>query len=210
MPSEENSALLDRRTFLSGLSLTLAAFASSSVVRGRFAYAQPAITETVEVKTAYGRLRGTRRGDLINFKGIPYAGQVSGENRFKAPPPLAPWTGVRDAFTPRPPSFQPGKTYFGIDEPVPSENCLVRNVWTPAVDQRRRPVMFYNHGGGFTAGCGRAHRHGPGPGKGRAEHERNVDHVRENRLPRRQRATDLAHLHTAKARDDDDRCAMQS
>jgi para-nitrobenzyl esterase len=30
----------------------------------------------------------------------------------------------------------------------------VLNIWTPAVDHRRRPVMFYNHGGGFTIGCG--------------------------------------------------------
>jgi para-nitrobenzyl esterase len=157
VPSDQNNLLLDRRKFLSDTSLALAAIAGSSLVgAGMFAYARPTTTETVEVKSAYGRLRGTRKGDLVTFKGIPYAGPVSGENRFKAPPQLAPWTGVRDAFTPGPPSLQPGKTYFGIDEPAPSENCLVLNVWTPALDQRRRPVMFYNHGGGFTSGSGSA------------------------------------------------------
>ena len=135
--------------------MALAAIASSSLGSASgLAGGLPATAETVEVKTAYGRLRGTRKGDLITFKGVPYAGPVSGENRFKAPQPLVPWTGVRDAFTPGPPSFQPNRPSFGVDEPVPSENCLVLNIWTPAADQRRRPVMFYNHGGGFVVGSG--------------------------------------------------------
>ncbi|HTF24469.1 MAG TPA: carboxylesterase/lipase family protein [Candidatus Limnocylindria bacterium] len=155
MPCDENRLLLDRRKFLSKGSTALAAIASSSLGSASgLAWGLPATAETVEVKTAYGRLRGTRKGDLITFKGIPYAGPVSGENRFKAPPPLVPWTGVRDAFTPGPPSFQPNRPSFGVDEPVPSENCLVLNIWTPAADQRRRPVMFYNHGGGFVVGSG--------------------------------------------------------
>lgn len=130
--------------------MAVAAIAGSSMVgASSIAWAQPAKAETVEVMTAYGRLRGTRHGDLTTFKGIPYAGPVSGENRFKAPPPLEPWTGVRDALTPGPPSFQPGRR---IDEPPASENCLVLNIWTPAADHRRRPVMFYNHGGGFVIG----------------------------------------------------------
>ena len=36
-----------------------------------------------------------------------------------------------------------------------SEDCLVLNVWTPAVgDGRKRPVMFWCHGGGFATGSG--------------------------------------------------------
>jgi len=155
MPCDENRLLLDRRKFLTEGSMTLAAIASSSLGSASgLAWGLPATAETVEVKTAYGRLRGTRKGDLVTFKGVPYAGSVSGENRFKGPPPLVPWTGVRDAFTPGPPSFQPNRPSFGVDEPVPSENCLVLNIWTPAADQRRRPVMFYNHGGGLVVGSG--------------------------------------------------------
>ena len=155
MQSERNHLLLSRRKFLTDSSIALAAFASSSVIgASRFASAGSATTEIVEVETAYGRLRGRRNGDLITFKGIPYAGPVSSENRFKAPPPLVPWTGIRDAFSPEPPSFQPSRPSFGSEEPFPSENCLVLNIWTPAVDHRRRPVIFYNHGGGFTIGSG--------------------------------------------------------
>src|SRR5438309_4235301 len=141
--------------FLVQGSAALAGLASGSVMStGRSGWGRSSNTETVEAKTAYGRLRGKRTGDLVTFKGIPYAGPVSRENRFKAAPPLQPWTGVRDAFTPGPPAFQPNKPSFGVDEPVPSENCLVLNIWTPAADQRRRPVMFYNHGGGFVVGSG--------------------------------------------------------
>ena len=39
-------------------------------------------------------------------------------------------------------------------EPAPAEDCLVLNVWTPAADGRRRPVMFYSHGGGYVTGSG--------------------------------------------------------
>jgi para-nitrobenzyl esterase len=155
MPFDFNPLLMNRRRFLSNSSMALATIAGSSVIGAtKFAWSRPVPPETVEVKTAYGRLRGTRKGDLVTFKGIPYAGPVSGENRFKAAPPPVPWTGIRDAFTPGPPSFQPSRPSFGTEEPFPSEDCLVLNVWTPAADQRRRPVMFYNHGGGFVVGSG--------------------------------------------------------
>ena len=101
------------------------------------------------------RARSRRQtNDLVTFKGIPYAGPVSGANRFKAAPPLQPWTGVRDALQLGAPSPQPGRTTARGNEPAPDENCLFLNVWTPAADGRKRPVMFYSHGGGFTTGSG--------------------------------------------------------
>jgi len=141
----------DRRVFLSGTSMALAAFSGRSWVGASAWAGPPPPTETVEARTSYGRVRGKRRGDLAIFKGIPYAGPVSGANRFKAAPPLEPWTGVREAFMPGPPSIQANRR---IDEPLQSEDCLVLNIWTPAVDGRKRPVMLYNHGGGFVIGSG--------------------------------------------------------
>ena len=109
--------------------------------------------ELIEVKTAYGRLRGSFENGLATFKGIPYAGSVSGANRFKAAPPLQPWTGVRDALRFGTPAVQkPERPSIGTSEPMPGEDCLYLNIWTPAADSRKRPVMFYNHGGGFTIG----------------------------------------------------------
>ncbi len=117
----------------------------------------PAKDGYVEVDTAYGRLRGLSKNGLTTFKGVPYAGSVSGPNRFKAAPRLQPWTGVRDALKFGTPAVQqPERASFGKSEPMPGEDCLFLNVWTPAADNRKRPVMFYSHGGGFTIGSGAA------------------------------------------------------
>ena len=109
----------------------------------------------IEVEIDSGRLRGGHSRGALAFKGIPYAGPVSGRNRFKAAPAVTPWAGVRDATRLGPPAMQGPGTTYGEHEPGYSENCLVLNVWTPAVnDSRKRPVMFYCHGGGFTTGSG--------------------------------------------------------
>lgn len=107
----------------------------------------------VTADTAQGKVRGgTSRGALA-FKGIPYAGPVSGAGRFRAPPPPVSWKGVRDAIRLGPPALQKANSTYGVEEPGYSENCLVLNVWTPAVaDGKKRPVMFYCHGGGFVTG----------------------------------------------------------
>ena len=73
------------------------------------AKAQSTTSEFIEIKTTSGGLRGSRSGGLATFKGIPYAGSISGENRFKAAPPLKPWSDVRDALQFGAPSPQPGR-----------------------------------------------------------------------------------------------------
>ena len=117
------------------------------------ALAQAGATGSAEAKTTRGRVRGARGDGLTTFKGIPYAGSATGANRFKAAPPLQAWTGVRDALQLAAPAPQPGRP-ASAREPAPAEDCLFLNVWTPAADGRRRPVMFYSHGGGFTSGSG--------------------------------------------------------
>jgi len=107
-------------------------------------------SEFVVVETSHGRLRGFRRNGVVLFRGIPYAGPVDGKNRFRKAPPLEPWAGVRDALHFGPPSLQPGRPGPRGEEPAPAENCLFLNIWTPAADGRKRPVMVYSHGGGFT------------------------------------------------------------
>ncbi|MCX6630030.1 MAG: carboxylesterase family protein, partial [Candidatus Solibacter sp.] len=135
---------VSRREILGEVPLVLTAAAF-----GGRAFAQTADAEYVEVKTASGRLRGARTGNLTTFKGIPYGGPIAGANRFKAAPALKPWDGVRDALAFGAPSLQPGQRR---NEPPQAEDCLFLNVWTPAADNRKRPVMFYSHGGGFTTG----------------------------------------------------------
>ena len=104
----------------------------------------------VEAKTAYGRVRGAQTEGLVTFKGIPYAGPVSGANRFKAAPALKPWTGVRDALTLGAPAIQPGQRR---NEPAQDEDCLFLNVWTPEARRGAHlPVMVYIHGGAYSTG----------------------------------------------------------
>ena len=111
-------------------------------------------TDFVISKTAFGKIRGIRERGVNIFKGIPYGGRVSGNHRFSRPAQLEPWKGVRDTFKLGTPAMQSPKTVYGIDEPQPGEDCLFLNIWTPANDNKKRPVMFYNHGGGFSTGSG--------------------------------------------------------
>jgi para-nitrobenzyl esterase len=108
----------------------------------------------VTANTSYGKIRGIRERGVNIFKGIPYAGRVSGDRRFNRPAPLEPWPGIRDALRLGNPAIQAPNQTYGIDEPEYAEDCLFLNVWTPANDRKKRPVMFYNHGGGFATGSG--------------------------------------------------------
>lgn len=144
------------------LTTTAATLAASALWRPRALLAQTAPTTYtlttapfVEVETTLGRVRGGHSRGALAFKGIPYGGPVTGVARFKEAPPAQPWTGVRDATKLGPPSIQGPGTTYGENEPPYSENCLVLNVWTPAVkDGRKRPVVVYSHGGGYTTGSG--------------------------------------------------------
>ena len=133
-----------RREFLSLAGAT----ASSTLLRG-------ATSEAAVVKTTKGQLRGASENGVLVFKGVAYAGPSEGANRFKPPTKVEPWTGVRDALEYGAQAIQnrdPNST-----QPLgPStENCQFLNVWTPDVrDNKKRPVMFYSHGGGFATGSG--------------------------------------------------------
>jgi para-nitrobenzyl esterase len=106
--------------------------------------------------TTSGPVRGTEREGIQVFRGIPYAGSPAGARRFLAPEPPAPWTELRDATTfglmaPQPSS--PMETLLGGPPPEYDEaGCLTLNVYTPGVDDRRRPVMVWIHGGAFIGG----------------------------------------------------------
>ena len=105
------------------------------------------------VATQYGSIEGERRGAHSAFLGIPYAKPPLGSLRFRAPEPPEPWTGVRPARAWGAAAIQ-GKAFAPgvLAEGKLSEDCLFLNVYTPAADGAKRPVMFWIHGGAFTVG----------------------------------------------------------
>jgi para-nitrobenzyl esterase len=126
-------------------------------------------TRFVIAETAFGKIRGVDNSGIKIFKGIPYGASTSAANRFMSPAEPADWSGIRDALAygpsapqrdPAAPSLPPGAlSISGEGLPAEGEDCLVLNVWTPAVDAggnsgRKRPVMFWCHGGGFATGSG--------------------------------------------------------
>ena len=110
--------------------------------------------DTARIKTPLGEIQGYMHDGLKIFKGIPYARAA----RFHAPEPAAPWSGVLDACSygwvcplltndpPRGELYVPHR-YWPMDE-----DCLNLNIWTPAADGGKRPVLVWLHGGGYSAG----------------------------------------------------------
>jgi|WetSurSiteA1Bulk_404760.scaffolds.fasta_scaffold00237_6 para-nitrobenzyl esterase len=143
---------IGRRKFVSKLSVSAMVFSAFPMLR---LYSGCTRRDSfVDVEITHGRIRGIRSEGVNIFLGIPYAGKVSGERRFQRPAPLESWSGVRDTLRLGCPSIQVPHQTYGIDEPKPAEDCLFLNIWTPANDNGKRPVMFYNHGGGFSTGSG--------------------------------------------------------
>jgi para-nitrobenzyl esterase len=109
------------------------------------------------VEVQGGRVRGVRRHGLWSFSGIPYAASPEGPRRWRPPAPPVPWTGIREceSFGPIAPQ-SPGlvEMSLGGEPDEQSEDCLSLNLWTPALDGARRPVMVWVHGGSFVSGSG--------------------------------------------------------
>ena len=116
------------------------------------------------VETRYGKVEGASNNGIHSFRGIPFAAPPAGEQRWRPPEPPASWPGVRAA------NGDWGKQAWqrvadNPDSPLSfvfnarnaayrDEDCLQLNVWTPGLDDAKRPVMVWIHGGGFSGGTG--------------------------------------------------------
>ncbi|MFN8633157.1 MAG: carboxylesterase/lipase family protein [Chloroflexota bacterium] len=111
---------------------------------------------TSTAATSFGALRGVAEDGLAIFRGVPYARSPLGQLRFAPPQPPDGWIGVREATAFGPKAIQAASALSeGLNVQTPSsEDCLTLNVWTPALDDARRPVMVYLHGGAFVTGSG--------------------------------------------------------
>ena len=163
-----------RRTFMKNICIAAAA-CTSSVGYSKTLPIQPSTdkcskrgTSTTKfdssvpiVPTTSGPVRGYIRNGVHTFKGIRYGAPTSGKNRFLPPHKPVPWKDVSNAVAYGYASLQrPGDdwrdpvSHFVMDfeHRGMSEDCLSLNVWTPSIDNARRPVLFYIHGGGFQTG----------------------------------------------------------
>ncbi len=155
--------LLGRRSWIksvSALALGNPLPAASASAEGETVTASSSVAVT---ETTAGKVRGFVRRGIFTFRGIPYGAPTSGEHRFMPPAKPSPWKGVRSSLTYGYVSPQEPRTIWDKDELAfvyqwddgfQHEDCLRVNVWTPGLDQRKRPVMVWLHGGGFSTGSG--------------------------------------------------------
>ena len=122
--------------------------------------AAPANSVEPIAQTQHGPVRGFIDDRVSTFKGIRY-GADTASTRFAPPNVPVQWEAPADALTfgPACPQATRGRLSLfdsWLPEPDPgmSEDCLFLNVWTPALDEGKRPVMVWLHGGGFTSGSG--------------------------------------------------------
>jgi para-nitrobenzyl esterase len=167
----------NRRTFVQTLGVGALGAAMPSTAAAAQAKPGPAAQEDGPVlqvgdqiavaDTSYGKVRGYILRGIHYFLGVPYGADTSGANRFMPPQKPKPWTDVYPALFYGPVSpqnmenryrspFGSFRDHWNYSDA--SEDCLRINVFTPALkDGRKRPVMFWIHGGGFTAGNGIEH-----------------------------------------------------
>src|SRR5271165_30803 len=110
-------------------------------------------TDELVVRMTAGDLRGAHENGVAVFRGVPYAAAA----RFAPPQPVSAWQGVHDARRDGPIAPQ-GRSrlahVMGDFERPQAEDCLTLNIWTPAADTKKRPVLVWIHGGAFSSGSG--------------------------------------------------------
>ncbi|MBQ6465293.1 MAG: carboxylesterase family protein [Oscillospiraceae bacterium] len=124
------------------------------------------------VTVADGQLTGVSTADkaVEVYAGIPYAAPPVGALRWREPQDPAPWDGVlaADSFAPMSMQPQDSTLYSSLAQLIGyhdykisltdnyrdanSEDALYLNIWKPAGEQEKLPVLVYVHGGSLQTG----------------------------------------------------------
>jgi para-nitrobenzyl esterase len=152
---------VDRRSFFKSAGLLAVGQAAPAVQEAAGRDSLTASRTVALAETSAGKVRGFARLGIVTFRGIPYGASTAGERRFQPPAKPAPWKGIRTSLTygyvspqePRPHWDKDEVSFvYQWDDGVQNEDCLRLNVWTSGLDDRKRPVMVWLHGGGFNSG----------------------------------------------------------
>lgn len=139
---------VSRRSFLSASAAWLGA--------ASLPWSTGAMTRDRVIQTRLGQVRGLQDGQVFKFLNLRYGAAPIGALRFTPPQLPEPWAGVYDATQLPPICPQEATPQIGNGRAVPKyrqdEDCLFLNIFTPAPDQQRRPVLFRIHGGGYDVG----------------------------------------------------------
>ncbi|MFI9510449.1 carboxylesterase/lipase family protein [Nocardia sp. NPDC052566] len=110
---------------------------------------------STDIQTADGMVRGRRGRRVLRWRSIPYAAPPVGDLRFRAPQPVTPWAGVRQAteFGFAAMQHRSGARIGPRRYQPTHEDSLTLNVTAPVTPaDRPRPVMVFIHGGGYLIG----------------------------------------------------------
>ena len=116
--------------------------------------------KTISVRTPCGFIRGMELDGCFSFRGIPYAKPPINELRFAPPEEHNPFSEEYDAThyrniamqTPNPRILRAIDDLGRGEQTVQSEDCLYLNITTCSVDNGKRPVLIYIHGGANLGG----------------------------------------------------------
>jgi para-nitrobenzyl esterase len=120
--------------------------------------------EIAIAETSFGKIRGYKLNGVFTFLGVPYGANTAGKNRFMPPQKPEKWEGIKDTIwwgntAPQIMDNRYANVHYSFADhwnyDDVSEDCLKLNVWTNAIaDGKKRPVLVWLHGGGFTNGNG--------------------------------------------------------
>lgn len=169
---------MDRRQFVKNVGLGTAAISAGGIIPSCVANTKDSAVSLSQsdeqflfigddiaiAQTEYGKVQGYLLNNVYTFLGIPYGADTSGKNRFMPPQKPEPWQGIRSAVfygnsAPQDMENRWPNNYWTFSDHWNywdvSEDCLCLNVWTPAIsDGKKRPVLVWLHGGGYTNGNG--------------------------------------------------------